>query len=59
MNEKEKMLQGKIYDSLEEPLYSRRVLMSDLCIKYNNLPEALNALSFSKRYSHIVMNHSL
>ena len=40
MSEKEKMLQGKIYDSLEKPLYDRRVLMSDLCIKYNNLPEA-------------------
>ena len=40
MSEKEKMLQGKIYDSMEEPLYHRRVLMSEVCIKYNNLPEA-------------------
>ena len=33
------MLQGKIYDSMEEPLYHRRLLMSETCIKYNNLPE--------------------
>lgn len=39
MSEKEKMLQGKIYDSMEEPLYHRRLLMSEACIKYNNLPE--------------------
>ena len=39
MSEKEKMLQGKIYDSMEEPLYRRRLLMSEACIKYNNLPE--------------------
>ena len=39
MSEKEKMLQGKIYDSMEEPLYRRRLLMSEVCIKYNNLPE--------------------
>ena len=39
MSEKEKMLQGKIYDSMEEPLYHRRILMSETCIKYNNLPE--------------------
>lgn len=39
MSEKEKMLQGKIYDSMEEPLYHRRLLMSETCIKYNNLPE--------------------
>ncbi|MBO6262238.1 MAG: sugar O-acetyltransferase, partial [Bacilli bacterium] len=39
MSEKEKMLQGKIYDSMEEPLYHRRILMSEACIKYNNLPE--------------------
>ena len=40
MSEKEKMLQGKIYDSLEKQLYDRRVLMSEVCIKYNNLPES-------------------
>lgn len=40
MSEKEKMLQGKIYDSMEEPLYHRRLLMSETCIKYNNLPES-------------------
>lgn len=39
MSEKEKMLQGKIYDSMEEPLYHSRILMSETCIKYNNLPE--------------------
>jgi maltose O-acetyltransferase len=39
MSEKEKMLQGKIYDSMEGPLYHRRLLMSEACIKYNNLPE--------------------
>lgn len=39
MSEKEKMLQSKIYDSMEEPLYRRRLLMSEACIKYNNLPE--------------------
>lgn len=40
MSEKEKMLQGKIYDSLEKQLNDRRVLMSEICIKFNNLPEA-------------------
>lgn len=40
MNEKEKMLQGKIYDSLEESLLSRRRLVNELCIKYNNLTGA-------------------
>ena len=40
MSEKEKMLQGKIYDSLEKQLNDRRVLMSEICIKYNNLSEA-------------------
>ena len=40
MNEKEKMLAGKIYDSMEKELYERRLLASELCIKYNNLPEA-------------------
>ena len=34
------MLQGKIYDSMEEDLYKRRLEASELCIKYNNLPEA-------------------
>ena len=38
--EKQKMLQGKIYDSMEEDLYKRRLEASELCIKYNNLPEA-------------------
>ena len=40
MNEKEKMLQGKIYDAMDQELYDRRVEASALCIKYNNLPEA-------------------
>ena len=40
MSEKEKMLAGKIYDSMEKELYERRLLASELCIKYNNLPEA-------------------
>ena len=40
MSEKEKMLAGKIYDSMEEPLYNRRLEASKLCIEYNNLPEA-------------------
>ena len=40
MNEKEKMLQGKIYDSMSEELYSRRLEANKLCIEYNNLPEA-------------------
>ena len=40
MNEKEKMLQGKIYDCMDKELYERRLLAGELCIKYNNLPEA-------------------
>ena len=40
MNEKEKMLQGKIYDCMEKELDQRRQKMSETCIKYNNLPEA-------------------
>ena len=40
MNEKEKMLAGKIYDCMEEELYNRRIKTSELCIKYNSLPEA-------------------
>ncbi|MBQ7250826.1 MAG: sugar O-acetyltransferase [Bacilli bacterium] len=40
MSEKEKMLQGKIYESLEEQLLSRRRAVNEFCIKYNNLPEA-------------------
>ena len=40
MNEKEKMLQGKIYDSIYPELYNRRLEASKLCIEYNNLPEA-------------------
>ena len=40
MNEKEKMLQGKIYDSIYPELYNRRVEANKLCIEYNNLPEA-------------------
>ena len=40
MTEREKMLQGKIYDCMEKELYERRLLAGELCIKYNNLPEA-------------------
>ena len=40
MTEKEKMLQGKIYDCMEEELYHRRLEAGELCIKYNSLPEA-------------------
>ena len=40
MNEREKMLQGKIYDCMDKELYERRLLAGELCIKYNNLPEA-------------------
>ena len=40
MNEKEKMLQGKIYDSMVPELYNRRLKASELCTKYNSLPEA-------------------
>jgi len=40
MSEKDKMLAGKIYDSMEKELYDRRLKASELCIKYNNLPEA-------------------
>ena len=40
MNEREKMLQGKIYDCMDKGLYERRLLAGELCIKYNNLPEA-------------------
>ena len=40
MNEKEKMLSGKIYDCMEKELYDRRIEAGSLCIKYNALPEA-------------------
>ncbi len=39
MTEKEKMLQGKIYDCMEKELDDRRLLAGELCIKYNQLPE--------------------
>lgn len=39
MNEKEKMLAGKIYDSMYPELNERRLKTSELCIKYNNMPE--------------------
>ena len=35
MSEKEKMLQGKIYDCMEKDLYDRRILAAKLCSKYN------------------------
>ena len=40
MDEKEKMLAGKIYDCMVPELYERRLKAGELCIKYNNLPEA-------------------
>ena len=40
MTEREKMIQGKIYDCMEKELYNRRLLAGELCIKYNNLPES-------------------
>ena len=40
MTEKEKMLQGKIYDCMDDELYHRRLEAGELCIKYNSLPEA-------------------
>ena len=39
MSEKEKMINGKIYDCMEKGLDERRLLMSKLCIMYNQLPE--------------------
>ena len=33
------MLQGKIYDCMDQELFDRRVLAGKLCIEYNNLPE--------------------
>ena len=39
MSEKDKMLQGKIYDCMEKQLDDRRRKMSETCIRYNNLPE--------------------
>ena len=39
MNEKEKMLAGKIYDCMIPELNERRIKANELCIKYNNLPE--------------------
>ena len=40
MTEREKMLQGKIYDCMEKELNDRRLLAGELCIKYNARPEA-------------------
>ncbi len=40
MTEKEKMVQGKIYDCMEKELNDRRLLAGELCIKYNQLPES-------------------
>ena len=40
MTEKEKMIQGKIYDCMEKELNDRRLLAGELCLKYNALPES-------------------
>lgn len=40
MNEKEKMLSGKIYDCMVPELYERRIEANKLCLQYNSLPEA-------------------
>ena len=40
MKEREKMLQGKIYDCMEKELNDRRLLAGELCLKYNALPES-------------------
>ena len=40
MNEKEKMLQGKIYDSIYPELYNRRIEANKLCLAFNTMPEA-------------------
>lgn len=40
MSEKEKMLAGKIYDSLDKELFERHVEAHRLCIAYNNLYES-------------------
>ena len=43
MNEKEKMLAGKLYDSTVEELSSERLKAKNLCYKYNLLkPDELN-----------------
>ena len=39
MNEKEKMLAGKVYDCMYPELDNRRLEMSKLCIQYNSLPD--------------------
>ena len=39
MNEKEKMLAGKVYDCMYPELNQRRIEASKICIKYNSLPE--------------------
>ena len=39
MNEKEKMLADKVYDCMYEELDQRRIKASELCIKYNSLPD--------------------
>lgn len=39
MNEKEKMLAGKIYDCMYPELDQRRLKANELCIKYNSLPD--------------------
>ena len=40
MTEREKMVQGKIYDCMEKELNDRRLLAGELCLKYNALPES-------------------
>ena len=40
MTEKEKMLAGKIYDCMDEELFALRIHASELCTKYNSLPES-------------------
>lgn len=37
MNEKEKMINGKLYDSGNKNLYEERIMCKELCYKYNNL----------------------
>ena len=39
MNEKEKMLAGKVYDCMYLELDKRRLKANALCIKYNSFPD--------------------
>ena len=61
MNEKEKMLNGLLYDAnYDKLLFEERIKCKSLCYKYNNLPpektEERKALLKQRMHSDLLMN---